>query len=30
MGCAAGTIYLYFKDKEAILNAICVEIFAKR
>jgi AcrR family transcriptional regulator len=29
VGCAPGTIYLYFEDKEAILSAICVETFAK-
>jgi len=28
-GCAAGTIYLHFKDKDAILTAICLETFAK-
>jgi AcrR family transcriptional regulator len=29
VGCAPGTIYLYFEDKDAILSAICVETFAK-
>jgi AcrR family transcriptional regulator len=29
VGCAPGTIYLYFDDKDSILNAICVETFAK-
>jgi AcrR family transcriptional regulator len=29
VGCASGTIYLYFEDKDAILSAICVETFAK-
>jgi AcrR family transcriptional regulator len=29
VGCASGTIYLHFEDKEAILRAICLETFAK-
>src|SRR6266545_7523503 len=29
VGCAPGTIYLYFEDKDSILSAICVETFAK-
>src|SRR5436190_1018298 len=29
VGCAPGTIYLYFEDKDAILSAICIETFAK-
>src|SRR5262245_27592603 len=29
VGCAPGTIYLYFEDKYSILSAICVETFAK-
>jgi len=29
VGCAPGTIYLYFDDKDSLLNAICVETFAK-
>jgi AcrR family transcriptional regulator len=29
VGCAPGTIYLHFEDKDAILSAICVETFAK-
>jgi AcrR family transcriptional regulator len=29
VGCAPGTIYLYFDDKDALLSAICVETFAK-
>jgi AcrR family transcriptional regulator len=29
IGCAPGTIYLYFEDKDSILSAICVETFAK-
>jgi len=29
VGCAPATLYLYFEDKAAILNAICVETFAK-
>jgi AcrR family transcriptional regulator len=29
VGCAAGTIYLYFEDKDSILAAIVVETFAK-
>jgi AcrR family transcriptional regulator len=29
VGCAPGTLYLYFKDKDTILEAICVETFAK-
>ena len=29
VGCAPGTIYLYFEDKDALLSAICVETFAK-
>src|SRR5439155_19230260 len=29
VGCAAGTIYLYFEDKDSILSAICIETFAK-
>jgi AcrR family transcriptional regulator len=29
VGCAPGTIYLYFDDKESLLSAICVETFAK-
>ena len=29
VGCAAGTIYLHFQDKDAILGAICVETFSK-
>lgn len=28
VGCAPGTIYLHFADKESILEAICVETFA--
>jgi AcrR family transcriptional regulator len=29
VGCAPGTLYLYFRDKDAILGAICLETFAK-
>src|SRR5258707_379359 len=29
VGCAPGTIYLYFEDKDAIPSAICIETFAK-
>jgi AcrR family transcriptional regulator len=29
VGCAPGTIYLHFEDKDSILSAICVETFAK-
>lgn len=29
VGCAPGTIYLHFEDKDSILSAICVEMFAK-
>src|SRR5215510_7564455 len=29
VGCAPGTIYLYFEGKDSILSAICVETFAK-
>jgi AcrR family transcriptional regulator len=29
VGCAPGTLYLYFRDKDAILIAICSETFAK-
>jgi len=29
VGCSAGTIYLYFEDKDSILSAICIETFAK-
>src|SRR5215813_2157523 len=29
VGCAPGTIYLYFEDKDSILSAICIETFAK-
>jgi AcrR family transcriptional regulator len=29
VGCAPGTIYLYFEDKDSILSSICVETFAK-
>jgi AcrR family transcriptional regulator len=29
VGCALGTIYLYFEDKDSILSAIVVETFAK-
>jgi AcrR family transcriptional regulator len=29
VGCAPGTIYLYFEDKNAILSSICIETFAK-
>lgn len=29
VGCAPGTIYLYFEDKDSILSAIVVETFAK-
>src|SRR5215813_13074202 len=29
VGCAPGTIYLHFEDKDAILSAICLETFAK-
>jgi AcrR family transcriptional regulator len=29
VGCAPGTLYLHFEDKGAILNAICIETFAK-
>jgi AcrR family transcriptional regulator len=29
VGCAPGTIYLYFDDKDSLLSAICVETFAK-
>lgn len=29
VGCAPGTLYLYFEDKAAILSAICVETFNK-
>ena len=28
-GCATGTLYLHFADKDAILSAICLETFAK-
>src|SRR6516165_5725081 len=29
VGCAPGTLYLYFKDKDSILAAICIETFSK-
>ena len=29
VGCAVGTIYLYFEDKDSILSAIVVETFTK-
>jgi AcrR family transcriptional regulator len=29
VGCAPGTIYLHFEDKDSILSAICLETFAK-
>ncbi len=29
VGCSPGAIYLHFDDKDAILNAICLETFAK-
>lgn len=29
VGCAPGTIYLHFEDKDSILSAICMETFAK-
>lgn len=29
VGCSPGTIYLYYADKAAILNAICIETFAR-
>lgn len=29
VGCAPGTLYLHFQDKEAILGAICAETFIK-
>jgi AcrR family transcriptional regulator len=29
VGCAPGTIYLYFEDKDSILSAIVVQTFAK-
>ena len=29
VGCAPGTLYLYFEDKDSILSAIVVETFAK-
>lgn len=29
VGCAAGTIYLHFEDKDSILSAIVVQTFAK-
>jgi AcrR family transcriptional regulator len=29
VGCAPGTIYLHFEDKDSILSAICVETFAR-
>ena len=29
VGCAPGTIYLHFADKDSILSAICLETFAK-
>jgi AcrR family transcriptional regulator len=29
VGCSPGTLYLYFQDKSAILQAICLETFAK-
>ncbi len=29
VGCATGTIYLYFEDKDSILSAICVETFSR-
>ncbi len=29
VGCAPGTLYLHFQDKDAILSAICIETFAK-
>ncbi len=29
VGCSPGTLYLYFKDKDAILGAICQETFEK-
>ncbi len=29
VGCAPGTIYLHFADKNEILTAICIETFAK-
>lgn len=29
VGCAPGTIYLHFKDKDSILDAICEETFSK-
>src|SRR5438270_7372222 len=29
VGCSPGTIYLHFKDKNAILSAICIETFSK-
>ena len=29
VGCAPGTLYLYFRDKDSILAAICNEMFSK-
>lgn len=29
VGCAPGTLYLYFADKDAILDAICAETFSR-
>jgi AcrR family transcriptional regulator len=29
VGCAPGTLYLYFRDKASILAAICIETFSK-